>query len=60
METLRTKGGSKGTSSAWSVEVDEEDSSNKQLGALEGTGANASWRMLGNVQLNHLDTKKEG
>ena len=54
VETMRTKGGSKGTGSAWSVEVGEDDTSNKQLGAFEGNGASASWRMLGNLEEDEM------
>ena len=30
-----------------------------QLGALEGNGASASWRMLGNLELIHVDIEKK-
>ena len=51
---MRTKGGSKGHRFCM-----ECRGGRGQLGALEGNGASASWRMLGNLELIHVDFEKE-
>ena len=38
---------------------EEEGSSTKHLGALEGHDVIASWRMVGNLECNHLETKEK-